>query len=205
MDEPASAAHAMVSAPASTARDAFKPPIDRMAINARPCSEEACSAAGDPGLCLVQLGEREHAHFARDHPREELCCPYHPVDVGDNRRAHPRVPVPDAEIKPKPRIGPQRGGLNLVECLDHVQRPEWPSRERPLELRAEHIVVVLTLDFTPHTEARRPRRHVGQSLDHCRLMLRLRVRAWPRGKGLTQSTPGAIWQHAMRTLIPVRR
>src|SRR4029453_3520055 len=84
--------------------------------------------AGHPALRLLQLGAREHTCLARDHPSEELRRPCHPVDVGDDGRANPRVMVPDAQVEPELGIGPEGARLDLIQVIYDVQRPQAVAR-----------------------------------------------------------------------------
>ena len=110
-----------------------------------------------PSLRPVELGEREHPGLSGDHPGEELRRARHPVDVGDDRRADPCAVVADAEVEPELRVGPQGAGLDLVEVLDHVERPQPAAGlERPVEFGHQHLVVVLALDLARGPEPERP-------------------------------------------------
>src|SRR6185437_3153602 len=74
-------------------------------------------ALGHPGLRLLELGGREHPRLPRDHPGEQLGRSRHPVDVGDDGRAHPLLVVADAEIEAELAVGPERPRLDVVEVL----------------------------------------------------------------------------------------
>src|SRR5215207_1146688 len=123
--------------------------------------------AGHPLLRRLERGGLEYARFAGDHPCEQPGCPGHPVEVGDDRRAHPSVVVADAEIEAELGVGPQRPGLDLVQVLDQIQGPQATAGvERPAQLGHQHVGVIVALDFARDSEADSASGHLRDSLDH---------------------------------------
>ena len=97
------------------------------------------TAARGPGNCLVALLEREDLDLAWGHPAEQRGQVAHPVDVGHQRDALPRMQVLDAHLE----VLPERAAGHPTEFGDHDHEPELVAGVGTLHRGEDDIAVVI--------------------------------------------------------------